>query len=442
MPSQQDLQASLSSMLEQARGQGVTAAEASLSASRALSVAVRDQQLETLEYAGDRSAAITVYQGQASGGASTTDLTPSGLATALEQALTIARFTEADAYAGLADAQLMATSWPDLALYNPWALDADQAQDKAHAIEALALQADPRIIQTEGATVASQDTVTAYGNTHGFIGIEQGSQHALSCTAIARQDTDQRMQRAVAFSLARRAEDLSSDATIGQLAAQRALDRLGARVAPTTTAPVLFVPRVARSLWSHLFSAISGGALYRDASFLKDRLGQTIAADKINLRHVPHRRHGLASAGFDADGVATTERDLISQGVLRSYLLSAYTARRLGMTTTGNAGGVFNTEVAPGEQDFDALVADMGRGLVVTELMGQGVNLVTGDYSRGAAGWWVENGQLAYPVENVTIAGNLADMLTGIAALGNDVDRQSALWTPSVLVEQMTIAGQ
>ncbi|HET7312881.1 metalloprotease PmbA [Salinisphaera sp.] len=448
LPNADELRAALTTMLARAAAAGADAAEASLSASRARSVSVRDRARESLEYEGDRSAAITVYRavyragyrGQATGSASTTDLTPAGLAAALDQALTIARFTEADEYAGLADAELMAGESPELALYNPWALTSEAAQDLALTVEAAALDADARIAQTEGATVASQDAISAYGNSHGFIGIEQASRHAISCTAIAR-DREGRMQREIAFSQARRAETLFAPAEIGALAAERALARLGARAAPTVSAPVLFTPRVARSLWSHLFGAISGGALYRNASFLKDKLDRRIAASGLTLRQVPHRRHGLASAGFDDDGVATGERDLVADGVLRSYLLSAYSARRLGLTTTGNAGGVFNVDVAPGDQDFNALVAGMGRGLVVTELMGQGVNLVNGDYSRGAAGWWVENGELAYPVENATVAGNLADMLTGIAALGNDVEYQSALRTPSVVIDRMTIAG-
>lgn len=440
LPDADELRASLSSMLERASAAGADAAEASLSASRALSVSVRDRARESLEYAGDRSAAVTVYRGQASGSASTTDLTPAGLGAALEQALTIARFTEADAYAGLADSGLMATHWPELALYNPWPLTAEEAQDRALAVETAALDADARIAQTEGATVATEDMISAYGNSHGFIGIERASHHAMSCTAIARE-ADGRMQREIAFSRARRAEDLMSGDEIGRRAADRALGRLGARAAPTLSAPVLFTPRVARSLWGHLFGAISGGALYRNASFLKDRIDHKIAAPGLTLRQCPHRRLGLASTGFDDDGVATVERDLVTEGVLQSYLLSAYSARRLGLTTTGNAGGVFNVDVAPGEADFNALVSGMGRGLVVTELMGQGVNLITGDYSRGAAGWWVENGELAYPVENATVAGNLADMFQGIAALGNDVEYQSALRTPSVVIDRMTIAG-
>lgn len=440
LPGANTLRDALNSMLERAASAGADAAEASLSASRALSVSVRDRARESLEYEADRSAAVTVYRGRATGSASTTDLSSAGLAEALDQALTIARFTEPDDYAGLADAELMARDWPALGLYNPWALTPEAAQESALEIEAAALDIDARIAQTEGATVASQDAISAYGNSHGFVGVERASRHAMSCAAIVRE-ADGRMQRETAFSQACHADELLTPDAIGRLAADRALARLGARAAPTVRAPVLFTPRVARSLWSHLFGAISGGALYRNASFLKDRLDQRIAAPALTLRQAPHRRLGLASAGFDDDGVATAERDLVADGVLRSYLLSAYSSRRLGRTTTGNAGGVFNVDVAPGDADFDSLVAGMGRGLVVTELMGQGVNLVNGDYSRGAAGWWVENGELAYPVENATVAGNLAEMLNGITAFGNDVEYQSALRTPSVVIDRMTIAG-
>lgn len=433
------LKARAGDLLDQARHGGADQAEVALSASRALSVSARARERESIEQEGDRNAAVTVYCNKRSGSASTTDLSPAGLEAALNQALTIARFTEADQYAGLADAQLMAVDWPDLSLSHPWDLDAERALDMALALEAAALDHDPRIVQTEGATVATQDGVSVYGNSHGFIAGERASRHAISCQPLARSDAG--MQREVAFSQARHADDLDALAAVGRLGAQRALGRLGARTPPTTTAPVLFTPRVARSLWGHLISAISGGTLYRNASFLKDRIGEAIAVDGLTLTQHPFRPRGLASAGFDGDGVATAERTLVDAGVLCGYVLSAYTARRLETAPTGNAGGVFNLDVRPGSDDFDALVAGMRRGLVVTELMGQGVNLVNGDYSRGAAGFWVENGEIAYPVENATIAGNLADMYRGIDAFGSDVELGSALRTPSVLVGSMTIAG-
>ncbi len=439
LPDAERLTEQLRDMLARAKTLGADQAEAALSASRALSVSARGRARESVEYEGDRSASITVYRSQRSASVSTTDLSEGGLNAALEQAITMAGFTEADPYAGLADAALMADEWPDLSLYHPWGLDADKALEMALALEAAALDHDPRVAQTEGATVASQDALSVYGNSHGFVAAEHSSRHALSCLPIVKGDNG--MQREVAFSQARHYEDLDALEAIGQLAASRALARLGARTPPTTTAPVLFTPRVARSLWGHLIGAISGGALYRNASFLKDRVDTTIAAANVTLAQRPHRPRGLSSTGFDGDGVATADRTLVEAGVLQGYVLSAYTARRLGLASTGNAGGVFNLDVMPGETDFDALVAGMGRGLVVTELMGQGVNMVNGDYSRGAAGFWVENGEIAYPVENATIAGNLLDMFQAIEALGDDVELGSPLRTPSVLVGAMTIAG-
>ena len=439
LPEAAHLTDQLREMLARAASRGADQAEAALSASRALSVTARGRARESVEYEGDRSASVTVYRGQRSASVSTTDLSAEGLDAALDQAITIAGYTEVDTYAGLADPDLMARDWPDLSLHHPWALEAEQALELALALEASALDHDSRIVQTEGATVATQESLTVYGNSHGFVAAERASRHALSCQPIARDDAG--MQREVAFSQARHADDLEPLEAIGRLAATRALSRLGARTPPTGTAPVLFTPRVARSLWGHLIGAISGGALYRNASFLKDRVGEVIASPRITLSQHPHRRRGLSSTGFDGDGVATTDRTLVESGVLRGYVLSAYTARRLGLVSTGNAGGVFNLDVVPGETDFNELIAGMGSGLVVTELMGQGVNMVNGDYSRGAAGFWVENGEIAYPVENATIASNLLDMYAAIDALGNDVDLGSPLRTPSVLIGSMTIAG-
>src|SRR5699024_5361593 len=333
-----------------------------------------------------------------------------------------------------------ARDWPALSLHHPWALDADAAATLGRRLEQAAFDHDTRIRQTEGAQVVSTDGLSVYGNSHGFIGTEHATHHALGCTAIARDDDG--MQREAASTQARHADDLNAVESVGRRAAQRATVCLGARTPPTTTAPVLFVPRMARSLWGHLLGAISGGALYRQASFLQNRLDTQVLADAVQLTQDPHRPRGLASAGFDGDGVATRRRRLVEDGVLRGYLLSAYSARRLGLHGTGNACGVFNLAVTPGDSDCDALVAGMGRGLVVTQLMGQGVDLLTGDYSRGVAGYWVDNGEPAYPVENATIAGNLEDMFMQIAAIGADVDEQAVIRTPSVCIDAMTIAGQ
>lgn len=435
-----ELSAQVQRLVTAAGQAGADAAEVQLGHGRTLNVTVRNGQTDRLEYEADQSASVRVFCAGRSGSAGTTDLSAAGLQQALAQAMTIARFTEADEYAGLADAELMAHDWPDLSLYHPWTVSAEQAGELGCRLEAAARDHDARITQVEEANVVAGEGLSAYGNSHGFVGVTRASQNALSCSAIARDDNG--MQRDAAFSQAHAAEDLDAVEDIGRRAAERAVACLGARTPPTTTAPVLFVPRVARSLWGHLIGAISGGALYRDASFLKDRIDSQIMASAVELNQRPHRPRGLASAGYDADGVATRNRQLVADGILCGYLLGAYSARRLGLQSTGNAGGVFNLEVSPGTQEFDALVHDMGRGLVVTRLMGQGVNIVTGDYSRGAAGYWVENGEAAYPVENVTIAGNLADMFMHIEALGADVDDQSAIMTPSVRIGAMTIAGQ
>ncbi|NNC23749.1 metalloprotease PmbA [Salinisphaera sp. USBA-960] len=435
----QALREQVAALISDARRGGADAAEVGISAARSLSVSARAGQRESVESANARSAGVTVYRGQRSATATTSDLSADGLAETLTRALEMARFTEPDPDAGLADASLMASGWPELSLNHPWALDADEAERRALAVEAAAFERDARVFQVEAAQVGTESEMTVYANSHGFIAAQAATQHAISCSALARDDNG--MQRDVAFSPARAADDLASDEAIGRRAVDRAVARLGARTPPTTTAPVLFEPRVAASLWQHLIGAISGGALYKDASFLKDRMGDVIAAPALTLTQSPHRPRGLASAGFDGDGVATAERKLVDNGVLTGYVLGSYSARRLGMTTTGNAGGVFNPAIAPGEHEFEALIARMGRGLVVTELMGQGVDLTTGDYSRGAAGFWVENGEIAYPVENVTIAGNLSQMFQQIDALGNDVDTSNVLRTPSVLIERMTIAG-
>ncbi len=429
----------VAALIDDACRGGADAAEVSASAGCSLSVSARGGQRESVESANARSAGVTVYRGQRAATATTSDLSAEGLAQTLARALDMARFTEPDPYAGLADAELMATDWPNLSLNHPWSLSADEAERRALALEAAALERDPRIAQVEGAQVATESEFDVYANSHGFIAAQAETQHVMSCSALARDDSG--MQRDVAFSPARAVDDLEAETIIGQLAADRALARLGARTPPTATVPVLFQPRAAVSLWQHLISAISGGALYRNASFLKDRLGEAIAVPSVTLRQSPHRPRGLASAGFDGDGVATRERALVESGVLNSYVLSAYSARRLGRQTTGNAGGVFNPEINPGDADFDALVAGMGRGLIVSELMGQGVDLTTGDYSRGAAGFWVEDGRVAYPVQNATIAANLADMYQAIEALGNDVDPTRVLRTPSVLIGRMTVAG-
>lgn len=439
LPQADLLQARAELALDHARRGGATQAETSLSASRGLTVNVRNGEVESLEFQQDRELGITVYVGQRKGNASTGDLSDAGIREAVDAALAIASATGEDPCSGLADAGRMAREFPDLELDHPWDLSADAAIDLAREAEAAALAVDARITGSEGGSVSSHRGRSVYANSHGFIGHRTGTQHSLSAAVIASQDGA--MQRDYWYSNARASESLLSAQAVGRRAGERAVARLGARKMTTRSAPVLFPPELARGLWSHFIGAISGGALYRKASFLLDSMDQPVFPAHVQLEQQPRLKRGAASAAYDSEGVATQERVLVEDGVLRGWLLASYSARKLGLTTTGNAGGVFNLVVRPGTRDFDTLVRDMGEGLIVTELLGHGVNPVTGDYSRGAAGFWVENGQIAHAVEELTIAGNLVDIFKGIAAVGSDVDPLAAIRTGSVLVERMTIAG-
>ncbi|MEQ1438561.1 metalloprotease PmbA [Fontimonas sp. SYSU GA230001] len=439
LPSPERLERCAQLALDAARAGGATQAEAGASASRGLSVSVRKAEVESLEFQQDRNVGVTVYLGRRKGSASTGDLSDAGIREAVAAALAIARATGEDPCNGLADAELMARDFPELDLDHPWDLGADQAIDLAAACEAAAFAADARVTGSEGASVASHRGVSIYANSHGFVGHRSGTQHSLSCAVVASAGDE--MQRDYWYSSARSPADLMDVRAIGRKAGLRAAARLGARKLGTCTAPVLLPPELARGFWGHLIGAISGGALYRKASFLLDQLDRPVCASCVTLLQRPHLRRGAGSAAYDHEGVATRDRTLVEDGVLRGWLLGSYSARKLGLQTTGNAGGVFNLLVQPGVDDFDALLRRMGRGLLVTELLGHGVNLVTGDYSRGAAGFWVEDGAIAHPVQELTIAGNLAQMLKEIVAVGSDVDPLANVRTGSVLLERMTIAG-
>ena len=441
LPSTTELETWALRALDAARGAGASQAEANVSTSRALTVNVRMRELESVEFQRDRDLHLTVYFGQRMGSASTADLSAAGLADTVAAACAIARAGGEDPCLGLADPALLADpkSLPDLDLHHPWALTPEQAADLAIASEAAAFAADPRVQQSEGASVDSREGAGVYANSHGFVGHRRSSDHALSCGVIARDGEE--MQNGHQYSSARAAAELWSAERIGREAGQRAAARLGARPLATTKAPVLFVPEMARGLIGHALSAMSGGALYRKTSFLLGKLDTSIFAPHIQLLQRPFIPRGPGSAGFDGEGVAARERTLVEDGVLRGWLLGSYAARKLGLTSTGNASGAYNVVVPPGARDFDALVKDMGTGLVVTGLMGQGVNLVTGDYSRGAEGFWVENGEIQFPVDEITVAGNLADIYRRIAAVGSDVDTRGGVRVGSLLVEEMTIAG-
>jgi PmbA protein len=427
-------------LLDSARAQGADQAEVSCSEDTGLNVNVRMGEVETVESTRDRGIAVTVYFNGRKGSASTADLRDDSLAATVEQACAIARYTEHDPAAGLADAELMATDLREFDSWHPWEISADQAIDLALACEQAGRDVDPRLENSDGASVGSGSSLSVYANSHGFVGRERSTQHSLGCALIAGRGED--MQRDGWYSIALAAEGLESPAAIGRKAAERAISRLAPRQIPTGEYPVLFSAEIARSLVGHLLSAVSGGALYRRASFLLDSVGTQLFPDWFAIKEQPFLPRGFRSSSFDAEGVATRESALVAGGILQRYVLGSYSARRLGLQTTANAGGVHNLQVAANAGDQLSMLAGMGRGLLVTELMGQGVNNITGDYSRGAAGFWIEDGQIQYPVDGITIAGKLKSMFAAIEAVGSDVDARSHIRTGSILVGKMTVAGE
>lgn len=440
LPAREQLETLVADILAEARARGATAAEAAVSFGSALSVTVRLGEVETLEHHRQRGLGVTVYFDQRRGSASTADWRPEAIRATVESACAIARYTAVDPYAGLADAERLARDLPDLDLYHPWPLIAEDAIELARECEAAALALDPRIRNSEGGSMATQTGFSMYGNSLGFCGGYPTTRHSLSCSVIAQDESG--MQRNHWHTVARDHHDLETPAAVGQKAAQRALRRLGSRRLGTQQTPVLFAPELARGLIGHFIAAIRGGALYRKASFLLDRLGAPVFPEWVTIRERPHVPKALASAPFDSEGVATADRDIISSGILQGYVLDSYSARRLGMQTTGNAGGTHNVMVEPGPFGYEELLRQLDTGLWVTDLLGHGVNLVTGDYSRGASGFWVENGQIHYPVHEITIAGHLGEMFKSIVAIGNDVDARGGIRCGSLLVEQMTVAGE
>ena len=425
--------------LDEARQQGVDQAEVAASHDSGLAATARLGDVENLEYTNDRGIGITVYRDSRKGSASTSDISPAAIREAVTKACTFAEYTAEDPHAGLADAERMCTDIRDLELDHPWPIDSAAAISLAIECEDIALKFDTRISNSEGASVSTNRGVRAYGNTHGFVGSYAKSSHSISCVVLGSENGD--MQRDYYYSAARDPAELDNIAQIGETAARRAVSRLGARKIKTTRAPVLYIPELARGFIGHAIGAIAGSAQYRRASFLLDAAGEQIFPEFVNVQERPHLLKGMASRPYDAEGVATYDRDIVSDGILQGYVLSSYSARRLGLETTANAGGTQNLVVPGNAVDLQAMIKSMGTGLVVEELIGQGVNAVTGDYSRGAVGQWVENGEIQHPVHEVTIAGNLRELYGRIAAIGNDQDRRGAIRCGSVLVEEMTIAG-
>jgi PmbA protein len=439
------LAATAQQLLDRCRARGASQAEVSCSEEHGLSVNVRMGEVETVESTRDRGIAVTVYFGHRKGSASTADLHERSLDATVEQACAIARHTEDDPASGLADPALMATlpadgRWREFDAWHPWAIEADRAIDVALACESAGRDSDARIANSDGASVGSSESLAVYANSHGFSGGERSTQHTLGCALIAGHGDG--MQRDGWYSTALAAEDLEKATVVGRRAAERAASRLDPRSLPTGEVPVLFAAEVARSLVGHLVGAVSGGALYRKSSFLLDSAGTRLFPKWFAIDELPFLLRGFRSAAFDGEGVATRESALVRDGVLQRYVLGSYSARKLGLQTTANAGGVHNLQVAASAGGFEEMLRGMGTGLLVTELMGQGVNPVTGDYSRGAAGFRIQDGAIAFPVDGNTIAGNLKAMFQAIEAVGSDVDPRSHIRTGSILVGRMTVAGE
>jgi PmbA protein len=426
--------------LARASGAGASEAEVGGTLATGLSVTVRKGEVETLEHQRDRGFSVTVYFGKRKGSASTSDLAPAAIAETVDKACGIARYTAEDSCAGLPDPEFVAREIPELDLDHPWEIDPDHAVALAHDCEAAGLEVDARISNTEGGSLSTHRSLRVYANSHGFTGGYASTSHSLSCSLIVGQGED--MQRDYWYSMARCAEDLESPEAVGRRAAERALRRIGARRIGTRIVPVIFAAELARGFIGHLVSAIRGTAQYRKASFLLGAAGSQVLPEWLSIEERPHLKRAPGSAPFDSEGVATRDRSLVSEGVLQGYVLSSYSARRLGLKPTGNAGGIHNLLLGSGSDDLEGLMRQMGRGMLVTEVMGHGINGVTGDYSRGASGFWVEGGEIAHPVQEVTIAGNLKDLYLDIQAIGTDTDRRGVIQTGSLLIGRMTIAGE
>ncbi|WP_459206639.1 metalloprotease PmbA [Pseudomonas sp. MLB6B] len=433
------LQEQVEAIVAEARRQGASACEVAVSLEQGLSTTVRQREVETVEFNRDQGFGITLYVGQRKGSASTSASGPEAIRETVAAALAIAKHTSEDECSGLADAELMARDIPELDLYHPWDISPEQAIEQALVCEAAAFEADPRIRNADGTSLSTHQGVRVYGNSHGFVGGYASTRHSLSCVMIA--EGDGQMQRDYWYDVNRQGTLLADPVSIGQRAAQRAASRLGARPVATCEVPVLFSAELAGGLFGSFLGAISGGNLYRKSSFLEGCIGQRLFPSWLTLDERPHIPRALASAGFDGDGLATYAKPFVENGELVSYVLGTYSGRKLKLPSTANAGGVHNLFVTHGDDDQAALIKKMGRGLLVTELMGHGLNMVTGDYSRGAAGYWVESGEIQFAVQEVTIAGNMKDMFQQIVAIGNDLETRSNIHTGSVLIERMTVAG-
>ncbi len=419
---------------------GCDSAEVAVSRTTGMSVSTRMGEVENVEFNSDGALGITVYHNQRKGSASSTDLSEEAIARTVQAAIDIAKYTSEDPCSGPADRDLLAFEAPDLQLFYPSEVSADQAIDYAANAEKAALSADPRITNTEGGSFNSHYGIRVFGNTLGMLQSYCSSRHSMSACVIAEENGD--MERDYAYTIARKLDDLKSAQWVGEECARRTLSRLAPCKLATQKAPVIFAPEVATGLFGHLVGAISGTSVYRKSTFLLDSLGKQILPDWLTIRELPHVIGGLASTPFDSEGVRTEDRLIIENGVLNNWLMTTYAARKLGLKSTGHAGGIHNWHIAGQGLGFDDMLREMGTGLVVTELMGQGVSGITGDYSRGASGFWVENGEIQYPVSEITIAGNLKDMWANIIATGDDIETRSNIQCGSVWLPEMSIAGQ
>lgn len=429
----------LQSAIDIAKKRGVSAAEAALSTGGGLSVTVRNGELESIEHHQDKALSLSAYHGKCKGTATTTDFSPQSIEDTVAAADRIARHAEEDPYAGLIDPKYLAQDIPDLDLDHPWSLEPEAAIELATRCDLAARDFDPAVDQTDDVSVSHHRGLRGYASTEGFAEAYVGSRHSLSCVVVGKRESA--MQRGYWYTVSRDASELEAAELVGVAAAKRTIAKLGARKIPTEKVPVIFEAPVAGGLIGHLISAVSGGNLYRKASFLVDSAGKTIFPEHVSISERPHLPRGLGSSPFDAEGARTSDRNLVENGVLTGYVLSSYSARRLDLPPTGNAGGVHNLAMNHQGLSFEQLVSQMGRGLIVTDLMGFGINMVTGDYSRGASGFWVENGAIAYPVEEITIAGNLAEMFKHVVACADDVDLRGNIRTGSILLESLTVAG-
>ncbi|WP_460150000.1 metalloprotease PmbA [Pseudomonas sp. S3_A03] len=434
------LQEQVEQILAEAKRQGASACEVAVSLEQGLSTSVRQREVETVEFNRDQGFGITLYVGQRKGSASTSASGLDAIRETVAAALAIAKHTSEDESSGLADKALMAKDLKDFDLFHAWDITPEQAIEQALTCEAAAFDADARIKNADGTTLSTHQGCRVYGNSHGFIGGYASTRHSLSCVMIAEAN-GQQMQRDYWYDVNRQGELLADPVSIGQRAAQRAASRLGARPVPTCEVPVLFSAELAGGLFGSFLGAISGGNLYRKSSFLEGAIGQELFPHWLTIDERPHLMRAMGSAAFDGDGLATYAKPFVEKGELVSYVLGTYAGRKLGLPSTANSGGVHNLFVTHGDEDQAALLRRMGRGLLVTELMGHGLNMVTGDYSRGAAGFWVENGEIQFAVQEVTIAGNMRDMFKQIVAVGNDLELRSNIRTGSVLIERMTVAG-